>query len=226
MATISARTIETAKPREKRYPIAIGDGLVLLVNPNGSKWWRFRYRFADKAKMISFGVYPDVLLADAKEKRDQARKLVAQGVDPSERRKNEKKAIRIETAITFEAVAREWMKQHPPRSESTATKNLWLLSFAFDEFGSKPIKSILPPDILGVCRKPESDGKLETARRIKAKCSQVFRYAVSIGKADRDPTVDLRGALRPPEVKHRAAEEPVANVQRYDHLRDGVCNVH
>lgn len=205
MATISARTIETAKPQDKPYSLAIGEGLVLLVNPSGSKWWRFRYRFNGVAKMLSLGTYPDVSLAQAKERRDASRRLVADGVDPSEHRQQTKQAAIVEAANTFEAVATEWMERHPPRAQSTASKNKWLLDFAIAGFGHKPINKITPPEILAVCRKQEDKDNLETAHRIRAKCSQVFRYAVATGRADRDPTVDLRGALKPPTVTHRAA---------------------
>jgi integrase len=222
--TISARTIETAKPKEKPYSIAIGEGLILLINPSGSKWWRFRYRHLGKAKMLSLGVYPDVGLADAKQARDEARKLVAQGIDPSEKRKEAKVVAKLENATTFKAVAEEWMKRHPAKSTSTANKNNYLLGFAFAAFGDQPITKITPPMVLAVCREEEDKQHHETAHRIKAKCSQVFRYAVATGRLERDPTTDLRGALAPYKPKVRAAlVEPtqVAQLMRDIHAYTG-----
>lgn len=219
--TISARTIESAKPEEKPYSIAIGEGLILLINPNGSKWWRFRYRHLGKAKMLSLGVYPDIGLADAKQARDEARKLVAQGIDPSEKRKEAKVVAKIENATTFRAVAEEWMKRHPAKSTSTASKNNYLLGFAFVAFGDRPITRITPPMVLAVCREQEDKSHHETAHRIKAKCSQVFRYAVATGRLERDPTVDLRGALAPYQPKVRAAlTEPALVAQLLRDIHD------
>ncbi|MDQ8037746.1 MAG: integrase arm-type DNA-binding domain-containing protein, partial [Pedobacter sp.] len=214
MANVSAKAIETAKPKAKTYSIAIGDGLVLLVNPNGSKWWRFRYRYNGTAKMLSLGVYPDISLAQARESRDEARRLLASQVDPSTQRRQEKEQAVIAASNTFEAVALEWMERHPPRAESTASKNTWLLSFAIADIGSRPIHTIRAPEVLAVCRKQEDKGNIETAHRIRAKCSQVFRYAVATGKAERDPTTDLRGAIKPVVVRHRAALTDPKDVAR------------
>lgn len=199
------RQAETAKPEAKPYKLKVDRGLFLEVMPTGSKRWRFRYQFAGKEQMISFGLFPDVGLLEAKERREAARKLLAQGVNPSTQRRNDKAALKLAVANSFEAVAKEWLERQTDKSESTRSKSEWLLSFAIAEFGKVPVNEVTPPLILAACRKQEAEGKHETAQRIKTKCGQVFRYAVATGRAERDPTTDLRGALKPPKVKHRAA---------------------
>jgi integrase len=206
-----ARQAETAKPEEKTYKLNAGDGLFLEVTPSGSKRWRLRYFFASKEKMLSLGLYPAVGLQEAREARDAARKLIAQGRDPSEHRKEEREATKQAAANSFEAIANEWLGRQTDKADTTQSKGRWLLQFAIDEFGHRPISEVTAPMVLTACRKLENEGKLETARRIKTKCGQVFRYAVATGRAERDPTPDLRGALKTPVVQHRAAiTEPKA----------------
>lgn len=200
-----ARQAETAKPEAKPYSLNAGDGLFLEVSPDGSKYWRFRYTHAGKRGLISMGVFPAVGLQEAKEARDATRKLIAQGINPSEHRKEAKQAAKLSAANSFEAVANEWLDRQTDKAEVTRSKGRWLLQFAIDEFGHRPIAEVTAPMVLAACRKMENEGKLETARRIKTKCGQVFRYAVATGRAERDPTPDLRGALKPPVVQHRAA---------------------
>lgn len=200
-----ARQAATARPEDKPYKLSAGDGLHLEVMPNGSKRWRFRYLYLGKEKMLSLGIYPAIGLQDAKVARDNARKLVAQGIDPSEHRRSSKEAAKLAAENSFEAIANEWLGRQTDKAETTQEKSRWLLQFAIKEFGRRPITEVTPPMILKACRKLESEGKRETARRIKTKCGQVFRYAVATGRAERDPTPDLRGALMPPEIKHRAA---------------------
>lgn len=200
-----ARQAETARPEAKPYNLRAGSGLYLEVMPTGSKRWRLRYRFGGKEQMLSLGLFPEVGLLDAKERRDVARKLLAQGINPSAHRRSEKAALKLSATNSFEAVAKEWLERQTDKSESTRTKSEWLLNFAIAEFGKAPVNEVTPPMILAACRKQEADGKHETAQRIKTKCGQVFRYAVATGRAERDPTTDLRGALKPPKVKHRAA---------------------
>ena len=173
--------------------------------PDGGKRWRLRYFFLGKEKMLSMGLFPATGLAEAKELRDAAKKLLAQGVNPSEQRQEEKAAEREAHANTFEAVALEWLARQTDKATSTQTKSRWLLQFAMDVFGHKPIADITPRMVLDVCRKQEAAGKLETAQRIKVKCSQVFRYAVGQDLIGSDPTRDLSGQLKSPEVTHRAA---------------------
>lgn len=200
-----ARQVDAAKPEQKTYKLNAGDGLFLEVTPAGSKRWRLRYHFAAKEKMLSLGIYPAVSLMEAREARDAAQNLIARGIDPSDHRKEEKEAAKQAAANSFEAIALEWLERQTDKAETTQSKGRWLLQFAIDEFGSSPISTITPPMVLAACRKLENEGKLETARRVKAKCGQVFRYAVATGRAERDPTPDLRGALKPPVVQHRAA---------------------
>jgi len=200
-----ARQVDAAKPEQKTYKLNAGDGLFLEVTPTGSKRWRLRYHFAAKEKMLSLGIYPAVSLMEAREARDSAQNLIARGIDPSGHRKEEKEAAKQAAANSFEAIALEWLERQTDKAEATQSKGRWLLQFAIDEFGDRPISTITPPMVLAACRKLETENKLETARRVKTKCGQVFRYAVATGRAERDPTPDLRGALKTPIVKHRAA---------------------
>lgn len=196
---------ETAKPELKTYHLNAGEGLFLEVQPDGSKYWRFRFTHDGKRGLMSMGVYPYVGLQEAKEARYEARKLLAQGINPSTHRKEEKQAAQLAAANSFEAIANEWLDRQTDKSEVTRTKSRWLLQFAIDEFGRRPIMEVTGPMVLAACRKLENEGKLETAHRIKAKCGQVFRYAVATGRAERDPTPDLKGALKSRQVQHRAA---------------------
>lgn len=199
------RQAETAKPETKPYTLNVGGGLFLKVMPNGTKKWVWRYFYLNKAKTLSMGLFPSVGLADAKAARDDARKLLAQGVNPSQNRKDEKAASLLAQENTFQAIAEEWQERQTDKAEATRTKSAWLLSFPIADFGSRPIKDITPKRVLDTCRRFEKEGKLETAKRIKVKCGQVFRYAVATGRVDSDPTRDLNGALKPPQTKHRAA---------------------
>ncbi len=199
------RQADTAKPEEKAYKLNAGDGLFLEVLPQGSKRWRLRYFFNSKEQMLSLGLYPAIGLHEAKEARDHARRLIAQGINPSDHRKEEKTALKTASVNSFEAIAKEWLNRQTDKAAVTRAKGAWLLQFAIAEFGQRPITEITPPMVLAACRKEEDAGKLETARRIRSKCSQVFRYAVSTGRVERDPTTDLRGLIKPPVVTHRAA---------------------
>lgn len=204
-ALTSALQAKNAKPEDKPYRLSAGGGLFLEVGPDGSKCWRFRYTHAGKRGLLSMGLYPEIGLEEARRRRDAARTQVAQGVSPSEHRRVEKEAARLSAANSFEAVAKEWLARLTDKAESTRGKAAWLLQFAIDDFGKCPVNEVTPPMVLAVCRKLEVKDKLETAHRVRSKCGQVFRYAVGTGRADRDPTADLRGTLRTPRVKHRAA---------------------
>jgi integrase len=200
-----SRQAETAKPEAAPYTLNAGDGLFLKVMPNGTKKWVWRYFFMRKAKTLSMGLFPAVGLAEAKEYRDAARKILARGEDPSQQRKAQKAATAMAYENTFKLIAEEWLARQTDKAESTRNKSAWLLGFAIADFGDRPITAITPVMVLDTCRKFERQDKLETAKRIKVKCSQVFRYAVSTGRAKSDPTRDLNDALKPPQVKHRAA---------------------
>ncbi len=181
-------------------PIRLSDssGLYLLLNPNGSRWWRFDYRHAGKRKTLSLGTYPDTGLKLAREKRDDARKLLASGIDPSAKRQAEKVAV----ADTFESIAREWFAKFAPGwAKGHADKIISRLERdLFPWIGSKPIASIEPPELLACLQRIEKRGALDTAHRAHQNAGQVFRYAVATGRAQRDPSGDLRGAL--PQARH------------------------
>jgi integrase len=195
--------IRNAKPKEKAVKLSDGGGLFLLIKPNGTKkFWRLAYRFAGKQKLLGFGIYPKVSLADARAQRDAAKKRLADGVDPAVHRKFEKQA----KAVTFRLVADELLKKMKceGRAEATLTKTRWLLDLALTDIGDRPVSKIRATELLDVLRKIEARGNYETARRLRSTCGMVFRYAIATGRADRDPSVDLRGALTAPKVKHRA----------------------
>ncbi|MGF6409379.1 tyrosine-type recombinase/integrase [Paraburkholderia sp. MM5482-R1] len=194
--------IRTAKPTGKLYRIFDERGMYLEVSATGGKWWRFKYRFAGKEKRLSLGVYPDVGLKDARERRDEARKLVAQGIDPGEHRKATKAATLERSANSFEVVAREWFaRQSSGWAPSHADKVIQRLEKdILPWLGKRPIGEIAAPELLGVIRRIEERGATDTAHRALQNCGQVFRYAVATGRAERDPSGDLRGAL--PPLKH------------------------
>jgi len=191
--------VRNAKPDLKPAKLADEKGLFLLINPNGTKYWRQKYRFDGKEKLLAHGVYPDVSLKDARAKRDAARKLLADGVDPGENRKVQKAAKAERAANSFEAVAREWYTKHSPGwAKSHADKIMGRLEKdVFPWIGGKVIDEITAPLLLTVLRRIESRGALDTAHRVQQNCGQVFRYAVATGRAERDPSADLRGALPP-----------------------------
>ncbi|HIJ55372.1 MAG TPA: integrase arm-type DNA-binding domain-containing protein [Deltaproteobacteria bacterium] len=195
-----------AKPKDKQFKLFDTEGLFLLVSPAGGKWWRFKYRFGGKEKLISLGTYPEVGLAMARQRRDAARKQVADGIDPSQARKALKSAI-AQNENTFEMVAREWHAKFTPTwTPGHAAMILRRLELnVFPWIGARPIIDIKAPELLMVLRRIESRGALETAHRVRIICGQVFRYAVATGRAERDPSADLRGALPPVKPKHFSA---------------------
>ena len=197
--------VKSIKPKDAPYKLSDGGGLYLLVKPNGGKYWHLAYRYNEKQKLLSLGVYPEVSLKDARKKRDAARKLLAQNIDPSEAKKEEKRLSILQAANTFESIAREWLEKQNHLDDVTQNKSKWLLDFAITGFGKKAITDITAPDVLAVCQLLEKQEKRETARRIKVKCGQVFRYAIQNGLATYNPTQDLKGALQPVITKHQAA---------------------
>lgn len=198
--------LRNTKPSEKPFKLSDGGGLYLHVLPNGTKVWRMAYRFAGKQKTLSFGKYPTVSLGEARVDRDTAKRLLADGVDPSARRKLDKIVAKAGTS-TFRAVAEELLAKHKKegRSEATLEKNHWLLKVAFSLLGDRPIGEITAPELLAALRKFEDRGRYESARRLRSTCGMVFRFAIATGRASRDISIDLRGALVTPRVKHRAA---------------------
>ena len=204
---LTAVAIKAAKGRAKQYKLTDSDGLHLLVLPSGGRYWRMNYRYLGKYKTMAFGIWPEVELADARAKRDEARRLLARGIDPSEQLKQDKIIASVAAANTFQAVADEWLAkiEREDLSPVTLKKNRWLLSFAYPALGRRPIADISPHELLAVLRTVEVRGRHESAKRIRATCSQVFRYAIATARADRDVAADLKGALTVPKVTHRAA---------------------
>jgi integrase len=184
-----------------------GGGLYLEVTPSGSRRWRLKYRFAGKEKLISFGLYPLVSLKDARQKRDDAKRLLNNGIDPSAQRKAEKDAVFAQAKNSFESVAREWIEQNRGTwaSNHTKTIELRLKNDVYSFVGKKPIAAITPPELITLLRRIEARAANETAHRVRTNLSQIFRYAIATGRVDSDPTRDLRGALRPVKVQHLPA---------------------
>jgi len=195
--------VRNAKPGPKTVRLRDERGLYLEISPKGGKWWRFRYMLKGKANMLSLGVYPDISLKDARIRRDEARKLLANGIDPGQARKDQK-AEAIEDSNTFEKVAREWFAKF--RLTWTASHGDRIMRrFEKDIFpwiGARPIKDILAPELLTTARRIEARGAMETAHRALQNCGQVFRFGVASGYTDRDISGDLRGAIPPSKEKH------------------------
>lgn len=206
---LSATAINNAKPKDKPYKLADEKGLYLFIQATGSKLWRFDYRFLDKRKTLALGSYPDVSLSHARDKRDKARTLLASDppIDPSENRKAEKASQQSNGENSFEVIAREWWQTHM-KNKAASHKDKVIRRFElylFPWIGSKAIADITAPQMLQVVKRIETLNKLETAHRALQTAGQVFRYAVQTGRAIRDVTVDLKGALPPTSIKHMAA---------------------
>ena len=203
---LSDAKIRNAKSRSKPYKMSDGEGLFLLVTSSGSKYWRFKYHYADKEKLLSLGVYPEISLSDARERRAQARKTLAAGNDPSEVRKETKRLVVLKSENAFEVVAREWFEQRKHEwAENTATIVLTRLEkYVFPKLGTRPIADIAAPEVLSMLRVVEGKGALDTARRVMQACGQIFMYAIATGRAERNPVPDLRGALKTSVTKHHA----------------------
>lgn len=206
--------VRNAVPRDKPYRLADSAGLYLEVSPAGGKYWRFKYRFGGKEKRLALGVYPAVGLKEARVRRDAARKLLADGIDPSAHRKVQKAATVERASNSFETVAREWFcKQAPAWAASHADKIMQRLEKnVFPWLGGRPIAEITAPELLTVLRRIEGRGALDTAHRAHQNCGQIFRYAVATGRAERDPSGDLRGALQPSKHENFAAITDPAKV--------------
>ena len=199
--------VRNAKPKDKAYKITDERGMYLLVQPSGGKLWRFDYRYFGKRKTKALGSYPDITLIKARELRDEARKLLASDVDPSEVRKAEKAAKLGKLSNSFEVIAREWVSVHlMSKSKTNAERSLRRFElYLFPRFGSKAIADIEPPEVLSAIRVIQNLNKIDTAKRTLQTAGQVWRYAVQTGRAVRDVTVDLKGAIPSAKVKHMAA---------------------
>jgi integrase len=205
--TLTDTKIRNAKAGEKPKKLFDERGLYLELSPAGGKWWRLKYRFAGKDKRISLGVYPDVSLKDARDRRDAARKLLSNRVDPSENRKAIRSAQSDRASNSFEVVTREWFGKYSPGwAESHSSRVIRLFERdIFPWIGGRPIAEVTAAELLPVIRRIENRGALETAHRARTNCGQVLRYAVATGRCERDPSGDLRGALSPAKGKHFAA---------------------
>lgn len=205
--------VRNAKPKDKPYRLFDGQGLYLEVAPSGGRWWRFKYRFEGKEKRLALGAYPAVLLGAARQKRDAARALLARKIDPGENRKAVKAAERGKAINSFEVVAREWFgKQKDWTAGHAETVLRRLEQRMFPWLGARPIDEIQAAEILAVIRRIEEQGKIETAHRVKVIAGQVFRYAIATGRAERDPSADLRGALEKRKPVRMAAPTEVKDV--------------
>jgi integrase len=195
--------VRNAKPSAKPRKLSDGGGLHVLIQPTGGKLWRLAYRFAGKQKTLALGVYPAVSLEEARRRREEAKKLITLSVDPSLQRKADKQAGKDSS---FRAVAEEVVAklEREGRAQATLAKKRWLLDFAYPTFGDRPVAEITARDLLALLREIEGRGLYETARRLRSTCGMVFCYAIATGRAERNPSMDLRGALTTPQVNHRA----------------------
>lgn len=199
--------IKTAKPRDRAYKLADSGGLYLEISPSGGKWWRYKYRFEGKESRLSLGTYPDVGLKEARERHSLERKKLASGINPSQSRKTEKIISKLNSDNSFEVVAREWWKSHM-KNKADTHKDKVIRRFElylFPWLGNQPIANITAPQMLHAVQRIQNLNKLETAHRALQTAGQVFRYAVQTGRATRDVTADLKGALPPTTIKHMAA---------------------
>ncbi len=207
---LNDKAVAAAAPREKQYKISDGDGLALVIQPNGKKLWWLRYRFGGKEKTFSIGIYPTVSLRDARERAFKARKTISAGVDPMEEKKAAQNAFKLAEAKnveTVEAISREWFEKFGGQwVDSHASKILRRLERdLFPHLGQDEIKAVSPAQLLAVLRRVEARGALETAHRLHQNCGQIWRYAVATGRAERDITGDLKGALPPAKETHLGA---------------------
>lgn len=204
---LSDTAIRKLKPAEKDYKKFDEKGLYLLVTSKGHKRWRFKYRFRGKEKLLALGVYPDVSLKLARDRRDLARQQVADDIDPGKARQAARMDNIERQSNSFEVIAREWYLSRESTWAPSHAKRIirGLEKDVFPWIGQQPISELTPPEVLSTVRRIESRGALETAHRTLSKCGEVFRYAIATGRAERDPTTDLKGALPPSEAKHLPA---------------------
>ena len=199
--------IVNAAPARKPYKLSDGGGLHILVQPHGSKLWRLRYRFGGRENMLGLGSFPTLTLAEARRKRDDARKLLIAGINPAQQKKLDRSSAAATTENTFGAVASEYLAnlESNNAAETTLGKNRWLLEQLAAPIANRPIAEIIPAELLGILKRIEKSGRRETAKRLRGAMGSVFRYAIVTLRATADPTSALRGALLKPIVKHRAA---------------------
>lgn len=223
MAKLTDRSIRALQATQKPRRAFDGGGLYLEVAPTGARYWRLKYRYGGKEKRLALGVYPEISLTEARGKRDDARALLRQGKDPGAVKKSERLRASVGAAESFEAVAREWLdKQKAKMSSATFAKAVWTFEdLLFPWLGSQPVRSISATELLTTLRRIEARGRYETAHRAKQRASQIFRYAIATGRADRDPAADLRGALHPVVSSKRAAITDPSKVAELVRAIDG-----
>lgn len=206
---LSDLAIRRAKSADRQQKLSDGGGMYLLVAPNGGRYWRLKYRVAGKEKVLALGIYPDVSLAVARQRRDEARQMLAQGIDPGQQKKAAAAARAELGANTFEVITREWLGKRDWVDGYRVKVVAWFDNDVFPWIGSRPAAELEAPDFLSVARRIEKRGAFESAHRIMQNCGQVMRYAIATGRATRNPVADLRGALTPaPEQHHAAITEP------------------
>lgn len=199
--------VRSAKPQEKEYTLVDGDGMFLLIHPNGSKYWRFRFRFGGKQHLMAFGVYPETSLADARQKREEARRLVAAGIDPREHKRVVKEE-QAKEAVTFESVAREWHAANKKWSEEHSRRVLKSLEDnLFSAIGKRSIEELKTRDLLAPIKVVEATGRLEVASRLQQRTTAIMRYAVQSGVIDYNPAQEMAGAVASSNRVHRPALE-------------------
>ncbi|EPK0093328.1 tyrosine-type recombinase/integrase [Klebsiella pneumoniae] len=201
---LTARQVDTSRPKDKPYKLSDGGGLYLLVNPNGSRYWRLKYRIAGKEKLLALGVYPDITLAEARQKRADAKKVLAAGGDPGQEKQEEKQAKEQAVANSFERLAMEW-HAHKSTSWSEGYAEHLLMYLKKDIFpfiGQKAITDIGQVEMLNVLRKMEQRGVLDKLKKTRQACRQIFTYAIITGRAEHNPVSDLAGALKSPKQQH------------------------
>lgn len=198
---------KAAAAKDKPYKLSDGGGMFLDVRPNGSKYWRLKYRIHGLEKLLALGVYPEISLAKARERRAEARELIDRDIDPSQEKKKKKALSKVSSENTFEAIAREWHDNRKSRWSKGYAKGVMtrLETYIFPEIGSYPIDQIEPPLLLQTIRKIENRPAIEIAKRQLQKCGEIFQYAIACGKAVRNPSADIKGALKPQKTTHYAA---------------------
>lgn len=196
--------VRSAKPTDKPYKLTDGEGMHLMVHPNGSKYWRLQYRFDGKQKMLALGIYPEISLSEARQRRDEAKRQVANAIDPSEQKKVEKQARRATVENTFKAIALEWHEYKRPNWSKGYAEDIMeaFENDIFPDIGKRPIAEIKPLEVLSSLRKLEKRGVLDKLRKIRQACNQVFRYAIVTGRAENNPASELASALTAPKSTH------------------------
>ncbi|MBN8542827.1 MAG: integrase arm-type DNA-binding domain-containing protein [Alphaproteobacteria bacterium] len=207
---LSETAVRNAKPKSKLYRLKDGDGLFLQVHPSKAKYWRLRYFFYGKENVLALGTYPEVSLAEAREKRLQARKLLASGIDPNAKKREDKQRVMLDAKNSLRAVAADWHKTNKSKWTADHAHRLWrrLELHGFPELGDRPITSIRTPELIPLLRNLEKKGSPETAGRLAQVLNVIFRYAVHSGIIEQNPAADLRGVVAPVQKKHFAAIHP------------------